>query len=63
MDLVLAAEELFYFLPTESIIFTYIVSSLEYVHFYYHSALITRISPAFQVCSDKKKKKQNRTRN
>lgn len=41
MDLVLAAEELFYFLPTESIIFTYIVSSLEYVHFYYNSALIT----------------------
>lgn len=41
MDLIQAAQELFYFLLTESIIFIYIISPLERVNFYCHSALIT----------------------
>lgn len=42
MDLVQAAQEFLYFLLTESIIFIYIISSLEHVHFYCQSALITQ---------------------
>lgn len=41
MDLVQTVQELFYFLLTKIIIFIYIISSLEHVHFYCHSVLIT----------------------